>query len=201
MADRTSTDSPVPERRILLLSGLFAAIAFWVDLLLPAGVVIGIAYVAIVLFSLWTPKPAFTIVAAIASTLLIVAGFFFSARGHQIIWHAVTNRTLHWRHLGHRPGRSATQAFRRDVPRGKERHRPARTGYVGPGGKCPSRTMESALTRNTRSESLMFFRGCMAAMSTRGQASVWLSAAGLRNAIRLLSRLSLVRAKAPDSWL
>lgn len=94
MTEKTPPKSPVSNTQILVLSGLIAAIAFSVDLLLPTTVSGEITYVAIVLFSLWTPKPAHTIFAAVVGTALTIAGLIFSTRWNEMTWHLLTNRTL-----------------------------------------------------------------------------------------------------------
>jgi len=81
----------------LLHVGLTVALAggiFVLDLLTPLGVADPVLYVALVLFSLWSPQQRFTLAVATASTALTGLGFFFSPAGGGILWMSIANRLL-----------------------------------------------------------------------------------------------------------
>jgi len=81
----------------LLHVGLIVALAigvFVLDLLTPLGVSVPELYVALVLFSLWSPQQRLTLTVATASTALTGLGFFFSPPGGGTLWMAIANRLL-----------------------------------------------------------------------------------------------------------
>ena len=78
------------------LVGLTAALAglvFALDLLIPLGVSVAVLYVALVLLTLWCPQRRFTLIAALASTILTILGGYFSPPGGTL-WMAIANRAL-----------------------------------------------------------------------------------------------------------
>ncbi len=79
--------------------GLFA-VAIWLaaaffalDLALPLGVAGGVPYVALVLLGWWLDRPRYLVLLGAVSTVLTIAGYYFSAAGG-IEWMVLTNRAL-----------------------------------------------------------------------------------------------------------
>ena len=70
-----------------------AAAIFALDLALPLGVAGGVPYVALVLLGWWLDRPRYLILLGAVSTVLAIAGYYFSATGG-IEWMALTNRAL-----------------------------------------------------------------------------------------------------------
>ena len=79
--------------------GLFAAAVclaaafFALDLALPLGVAGGVPYVALVLLGWWLDRPRYLVLLGAVSTVLTIAGYYFSAAGG-IEWMVLTNRAL-----------------------------------------------------------------------------------------------------------
>ena len=73
-----------------------SVIIFIIDLLTPLGIAVGICYTGVILLSMWTNEKRFTIVAAVSSVILIIAGYFFSPPEPHISepYIAITNRFL-----------------------------------------------------------------------------------------------------------
>ncbi|MFQ5549070.1 MAG: PAS domain-containing sensor histidine kinase [Woeseia sp.] len=79
---------------ILLGCGLLAAGIFVIDIAsLPLGVAAGVAYVAVVLLSLWLPRWQYAIVIAAGVSILTILGFLWSEPAG-IPWMVVANRLL-----------------------------------------------------------------------------------------------------------
>lgn len=76
-----------------IVSVLYAALVFSLDLMVPLGVAAGVPYVALVLIGVWLPKPAHTYYLAAAGSLLTVLGYLLSAEGG-VAWMVVVNRGL-----------------------------------------------------------------------------------------------------------
>jgi signal transduction histidine kinase len=80
--------------QIVLACTALAAGIFIIDIAsLPLGVAAGVAYVAVVLISLWLPGWQFPIIAAGGVTILTILGFIFSEPAG-VQWMVVTNRSL-----------------------------------------------------------------------------------------------------------
>ncbi len=79
--------------------GLFAAAVclaaafFALDLALPLGVAGGVPYVALVLLGWWFERPRYLVLLGAVSTVLTIAGYYFSAAGG-IEWMVLTNRAF-----------------------------------------------------------------------------------------------------------
>ncbi len=66
---------------------------FSIDLFISLGVAAGVPYISVILVSLWIPKKKFTIAMAIISSVLTIAGFFYSPVGGEM-WKVIFNRSL-----------------------------------------------------------------------------------------------------------
>src|SRR5262249_3621428 len=69
------------------IAAIAALAIFVVDLTLPLGVAIPIAYVGLILFGLWIPQPGYTVTAAAIATALTIIDPFLSPPGGQL-WSA-----------------------------------------------------------------------------------------------------------------
>jgi len=80
---------------LMFYGGAFwiSCIVFTVDILLPAGVSVGLGYAGIILLGRLSPSPKYYMVTAITGTFLTVLGFLFSLQIGEV-WIAVTNRVL-----------------------------------------------------------------------------------------------------------
>ncbi len=72
----------------MMAIGIFIA-----DIQMPLGVSIGVAYVAVVLFSLWSKWKSYTVIVSIAATVLTILGHFLSPPGG-LVWLDLLNRLL-----------------------------------------------------------------------------------------------------------
>jgi diguanylate cyclase (GGDEF)-like protein/PAS domain S-box-containing protein len=81
-------------RRLFILSLLLAGAIFIVDLLAPPVAAAGVLYVALVLITLWMPKPGFTIVLTLTVTVLTLLGGVLTASKGDSIQVALANRFL-----------------------------------------------------------------------------------------------------------
>lgn len=79
--------------RLWVASGVGAVLIFLVDLALPVGVAIPIAYVGLVLVGLWIPETGYTIAAAATASVLTIVDVFLSPSGGPV-WMAATNRGI-----------------------------------------------------------------------------------------------------------
>ena len=81
-------------KQIVLICAAFAAGIFYVDIAsLPLGVAAGVAYVAVVLVSLWTSQWQYTLIIAGGVTILTIFGYLFSEPAG-VPWMVITNRLL-----------------------------------------------------------------------------------------------------------
>jgi len=80
---------------LMFYGGAFwiSCIVFTVDILLPAGVSVGLGYAGIILLGRLSPSPKYYMVTAITGTFLTVLGFLVSPQIGEV-WIAVTNRVL-----------------------------------------------------------------------------------------------------------
>ena len=82
------------QRSVLTLVAIVVAIAIMaMDLIIPLGVAGGVPYIIIVLLGLWAKGKRFVIISAIAGSLLVVLGYFFSPPGGEL-WKVIFNRFL-----------------------------------------------------------------------------------------------------------
>ncbi len=79
--------------RLIALSVALAVGVFGLDMLLPLGVAGGVPYVTLVLVFLWSPRRQYTLIAAIAGTVLTILGFFLSPPSG-VLWMVLVNRFL-----------------------------------------------------------------------------------------------------------
>ena len=79
--------------KLYLACGLLAGAILLIDLAIPLGVAGGVPYVAVVLLSLWSTRKRFTVTVAVVTSILTVAGFFFSPSGGEM-WQVLFNRGL-----------------------------------------------------------------------------------------------------------
>lgn len=70
-----------------------AAAIFLIDLAVPLGVAIGVAYLITVIFSLWLPSIKSTLWIAAACSILIILGYYYSPPGGEL-WKVLFNRCL-----------------------------------------------------------------------------------------------------------
>jgi signal transduction histidine kinase len=86
-----ATDKARP--KLLALSIVIAAGVFYFDLSMPLGVAGGVPYIVLVLVSFWLPGKSYTLLAAIAGTVLTMVGFFLSPPAG-VMWIVLINRFL-----------------------------------------------------------------------------------------------------------
>jgi hypothetical protein len=70
-----------------------AAAIFLVDLAVPLGVAMGVAYLITVLLSLWLPSLKSTLWIAASCSILIILGYYYSPPGGEL-WKVLFNRSL-----------------------------------------------------------------------------------------------------------
>ncbi len=78
---------------LYLSCGFLLVAILLIDLSLPLGVAGGVPYIAVVLLSLWFPQRRYTLLLAVISSLLTIAGFFYSPQGGEL-WKVIFNRSL-----------------------------------------------------------------------------------------------------------
>lgn len=85
-----------PQRTIRLraLAAALGMLTFAVDLTLPLGVAIPMAYVGPVLITLWLSRHSDTLVAAAVSTVLTVVGALASSPEGGVLWIGAVNRSI-----------------------------------------------------------------------------------------------------------
>ncbi len=82
-------------RRSFILLSVFVSITIFIfDLIAPLGFTVGVAYVAVVLISLWIKGRKSTLFAGFYGTILVVGGYFFSHIGQSEPWIEIINRLL-----------------------------------------------------------------------------------------------------------
>ena len=79
--------------KLHIISIFMMAVVFIVDINIPLGVAGGVPYIAVILISLWSPKPAFLIYLAVTCSFLTLLGFYLSPPGGEL-WKVMANRTL-----------------------------------------------------------------------------------------------------------
>jgi hypothetical protein len=77
----------------LWIAAISAFAVFLVDLTLPLGIAVPIAYVGLILLGLWVPQGWYTLTAAATTSLLTVVGALLSPPGGAI-WMATINRAI-----------------------------------------------------------------------------------------------------------
>ena len=95
-ADRAvSQSSEGAQERLRLYAIIGGSLGiFCVDVYAQLGTAVGVAYIFIVLLSLWSRNPWNTWVAASLGTVLTVARLFFGEQGSELMWIAFSNRSL-----------------------------------------------------------------------------------------------------------
>jgi len=85
-----------PQRtlRLRALAAGLGLLTFGVDLTLPLGVAVPMAYVGPVLLTLWLSRHSDTLAAAAVSTVLTVCGALASPPEDAVLWIGVVNRSL-----------------------------------------------------------------------------------------------------------
>lgn len=78
---------------LYLACGFLMAVILLLDLAIPLGVAMGVPYVAAVLISLWSPRRRFTILVAVACSVLTIGVFFYKPAVIEM-WKVVFNRGL-----------------------------------------------------------------------------------------------------------
>src|ERR1035438_7015434 len=81
--------------RSFILIGIFASVLIFIaDIIIPLGITAGVAYVAVVLITLWINGLRSTLYSGIISTVLIVIGFFVAHNGAKEQWIEIVNRVF-----------------------------------------------------------------------------------------------------------
>lgn len=88
-----SIDHASERTRFYSIIGLSVAI-FCVDLAAPLGHSVGTTYIVLVLISLWSHNATLTWLAALLGTALTIGRLFVSPDSSDLMWTALTNRTL-----------------------------------------------------------------------------------------------------------
>lgn len=86
-------DERVPAIRVHLICGVLILTFFLIDLLVPLGVAIGVLYIIPIMLSMWTSRREATLILAIVTSLLVLAGYLFSPPGPSA-WQSIINRGL-----------------------------------------------------------------------------------------------------------
>jgi PAS domain S-box-containing protein len=79
--------------QVVAASLALAAIIFLIDISVPLGVAGGVPYVAVVLFSLWSPRKNLVLYAALLCAFLTIIGYFLSPAGGEF-WKVFANRFI-----------------------------------------------------------------------------------------------------------
>ena len=79
--------------KLNIFSALLILIIFIIDLQIPLGVAGGVPYIAVILISLWSPRPNCVIHLAIICSVMTLLGFYFSPEGGEL-WKVLFNRGL-----------------------------------------------------------------------------------------------------------
>lgn len=79
--------------KLNIFSALLILVIFIIDLQIPLGVAGGVPYIAVILISLWSPRPNCVIYLAIICSVMILLGFYFSPEGGEL-WKVIFNRGL-----------------------------------------------------------------------------------------------------------
>src|SRR3989304_7746848 len=80
-------------KQVIIASILLSAGIFIMDLMTPLGVADAIAYVAVILLSLWLPHRRHTYITGIIVSVLTILGFFLSPSGQRLTF-VIANRML-----------------------------------------------------------------------------------------------------------
>jgi hypothetical protein len=86
-------EKEVSQKFIYLLCTLLFCLIFIIDLFTPLGVADGVSYISVVLVSLWSTRKNFTLMVAVLSSLLTIAGYYLSPPGGEL-WKVLMNRGL-----------------------------------------------------------------------------------------------------------
>jgi PAS domain S-box-containing protein len=80
-------------RHVVIAVFLLTAAVYAIDYALPLGVAVGMLYVVPVLVSFWSPKISLILITAVAASMLIVIGYFYSPVAiPEVAWMAAINR-------------------------------------------------------------------------------------------------------------
>lgn len=79
---------------LLFLLCLMSAALLFFDIAMPLGIAAGIAYVPVMLLTIWLPEKRQVIFMAIVISLLILIGYFFTPHQISDFWIIIINRTL-----------------------------------------------------------------------------------------------------------
>ena len=97
MTDKTAAGLSGTEGRsapgLYLACGLLLVVILLLDLAIPLGVAMGVPYIAVVLFSLWSPHKRFTILVALVSSVFTIGAFFWKPPVAEM-WKVIFNRAL-----------------------------------------------------------------------------------------------------------
>jgi K+-sensing histidine kinase KdpD len=97
MTDTVATNRPDAEGRaalrLYLACGLLTIMIFLLDTAFPLGVAMAVPYIAVVLFSLRSPRNQFTLLVAVICSALTIAAFFLKPPTDEL-WKAALNRAL-----------------------------------------------------------------------------------------------------------
>ena len=85
--------SPIRTTRLIAVAAVLGITTFAIDLVLPLGVAVPMAYVGPVLITLWLPRHSDTLIAAAVGTVLTVIGALASPPGG-VLWIGVVNQSL-----------------------------------------------------------------------------------------------------------
>lgn len=86
-------DREISPIKINIISAFLIIVIFIIDLQIPLGVAGGIPYIAVILISLWSPRPNCVIYLAIVCSVMTLLGFYFSPNGGEL-WKVIFNRAL-----------------------------------------------------------------------------------------------------------
>jgi len=93
MIDRHSDKTKLFNIKIDIVCALLVIVIFSIDLQLPLGVAGGVPYIAVILISLWSPKPNLVIYLAVICSIMTTLGYYFSPTGGEL-WKVIFNRSL-----------------------------------------------------------------------------------------------------------
>ncbi len=86
-------EKEISQKLIYLFCLLLFALIFIIDLYTPLGVADGVSYISVVLISLWSTRKNFTLMVALLSSILTIAGYYVSPPGGEL-WKVLMNRGL-----------------------------------------------------------------------------------------------------------
>jgi hypothetical protein len=78
---------------LFVTCGLLMATILYLDLLIPLGAAIGVAYVSVILISLWSPQNSVTVLMAVVCSALTISAFFLQPEVVEM-WKVIFNRVI-----------------------------------------------------------------------------------------------------------